>query len=61
MGWTHYKPAASTEAEEIAREIAPSTILDHHLSWSVIFDNGAAGFFSEAELLDCNQCEIINR
>lgn len=29
------------------------------LTWSVIFENGAAGFFTEAELLDSSQCEIL--
>jgi len=28
-------------------------------TWSVVFDNGAAGFFSEAELVDAAQCETI--
>ena len=29
------------------------------LTWSVVFDNGAAGFFSVDELQDSAQCEVL--
>ncbi len=28
-------------------------------TWSVLFDNGAAGFFTEAELMDEAHCEVL--